>query len=225
MTSSERKLSNHIVSIELESDKKIKKSDYYIVRITITGIKKRKLIGVAEELCRGNVPKAEELCRGNVSNDIQNWVPPIVVYVCDAEIQLLFSTTEEEHNLGGSHQKICSLLTSSLTLHFNRACSTSIVELENRVLILCYFQCKMCAHSQAKMLSLLPEKHQAKSKFKSLTFSEQMKILKKENVSWDEFDNYEKYGTFVKINNGRLEKFSENIDFTDTEEHESFFFD
>lgn len=218
MTSSERILSNNLVSIELASDKRIQNSDYYIVRIVIDGVKRNKLIDAAEELCKGNIPKYK-------NTDSPPWTPPIVAYICDNEIQLLFSTTEEEHNLGGSHQKICSILTSALTLYFGKPCQTSIIELANRVLILCYFQCKICSYSQNKMASLLPKKHSAKAKFKTLTLSEQIHILKEENIEWADFENYEKYGTFIKIERGILKQLSKNINFSNKEEHEEFLFE
>ena len=75
------------------------------------------------------------------------------------------------------------------------------------------------------MVSLLPKKHSARAKFKTLTLSEQIHILKEENIEWDDFENHEKYGTFIKIERGTLKQLSKNINFSNTEEHEEFFFE
>lgn len=218
MSSSERKLINHIDTIENESDKKINNSNYYIVSVIIEKIPLKKLEDIAKKFCRNELPQSKD----------ESWTPPIIVYICNNQIKFLFSTTEESHNFEGSHHKICSIFTSTLTLEFSKSCSTSLVELGNRYLILCYFQCKVYNYSIERMRRLLIRKDQklSKVKLKTLTLKENLAILEENGINWTKLENKNKYGLFLKLDKDNIfQTLSESLDISKLEDYNTFFFE
>lgn len=223
--SSECKLQNKIESLKVESDKKIESCCYYIVSITISNIFLKDLKIIAKEFCEGILPFNSPAFHNS------EWAPPILAYISNDNIQFLFSTTDETHNLGGSQQKICSLFTSIFTLRFSKYCETTVIELQERYLILCYFQCKIYNYSIKRMGDFLRKRKPKKNvNFKTLTNRECLQILKENGIDWKSIRNYLKYGIFMKItgkenDNYKYKLLSESMDiFTRLDYYQSYFF-
>jgi hypothetical protein len=232
---SERNLQNRIDSLKNESDKRIDPSCYYIVSITISNIFLKHLKEITKEFCEGKQPKIKQW-------GIKQWTPPILAYICNNNVQFVFSTTDGEHNLNGSQQKICSMFTSIFTLKLFRflktkdlCCETNLIELQERYLILVYFQCKIYNYSIMRMESFLQKKQKKKkctdANMKSLTNKERMEILKNHGIDWEKIQSYLKYGVFLKIirkDNDKFiyERLSESFDiFNKLEYYQKFFFE
>ena len=211
-TFSSQKIYNTILEKEINSDKKIEKCFYYIIHLYIQNITKE------------SKPLTEII--KFFLNERPNHVP-IIGYLYNKDIYLLFSSVEEnkEHYKNGSHQAICSEYTSLLSVEYGCMINCSIIEFENRIQIITYFQCKI--HENTKQTIIKLSKNTiTKKDIQSFTLQELIKILKdKCKIEWDTISLSKKFGTFYKYEKDKLKLLSESIDIRNIDKYQKFFFE
>ena len=215
MQSSSKRLSNDILNIVKSSDKKIPPSSYYVIRIKFLEKQDDK------EFCT--------IAKFYLSSSIISYNSselPLITYVSEDEIFFLYSSIDEtsEHNLGGSHQNLCSDISSVLTKKCNCLVKCSIVEFESRAQILAYFHIEVYNTMTNFMNDMLGEQLSTSS----LTFQEAKDVFDKHcSKKWKDQESHKKFGSFYKYTNSSGGKFlvlSEVIDMRNVEKYEEYIF-
>lgn len=206
--SSSKRLLNDIALCEENSDRKIPSEKYYVVHIKIE--KDQDVTSIAKTIL-----KTENA---------------LAAYVYQNEIYLLFSSVEKKgHNLGGSHQKICSDYASKISIETTSPTMVKIVELESRTMIMIYFQTKVFENAKRSALCLSKNKI-TKKEINQFTFSEIIPLLEsRSTVVWANVSPNYRFGTFYKyVKTSKTEKFvtiAELINMKDLEKYSSYFFE
>lgn len=206
--SSSKRLLNDIALCEENSDRKIPSEMYYVVYIQ-----------VEEE--KDVTPTAKNILK------IEN---ALIAYVYQNEIYLLFSSVEkQEHNLKGSHQRLCSKYASKISMETMSPTLVKIVELESRTMVTIYFQTKIFENAKRSAHALSNNKI-TKKEINQFTFGEIVPLLEKRaEVVWTNVPSNERFGTFYKyVKTAKSEKFvtiAELINIKDFEKYTSYFFD
>lgn len=210
MASSSKRLQNDVLSYESASDRKIERNMYYIVCIRLENKTSGPLL-------------IKKLIRQNFDGDSL----PLVGYVYSDYIYLLFSSLEDangEHFNNGSHHKICSYFSSTISRSQDMNVECSIVELDSRTKVLVYFQTKIYENAKESIFSLLG--NVKKKEFDTLSMFEMIERLKKKSISWNDIPSIERFGTFYKYisKGGKLSTLSELIDIREIEKYNAYLF-
>lgn len=202
-----------MLSYETSSDRKIPFNMYYIMCISLENSTE----------CPGLVKK---LIRQNFDGDSY----PLAGYNYSNDIYLIFSSlesSENEHYLSGSHQKLCSYFSSTISRAKDTNVTCSIVELDSRTKVLVYFQTKIYENAK-KTISRLLKGAITKKELETLSMFELLELLKKESVDWSSVPSIEKFGTFYKYvetdGKGKLSTLSELFDVRNLEKYATYLF-
>ncbi len=215
MTSYAKRLHNEMVLLEEQSDHYISYEKYYVINI---------------EIIQGNI-SPEKVQKWSKIFLTKNLNRPIVVYVYQLTISLIFSCLEENesHYLGGSHQNIISEYTSvvanMIPNESNIKCN--IVEFDTQTQIFTYFLWKVYCNSRNCINKILPN-NISLNYIKSLTLEESITMLKDLGIDWSNLPNTERYGTFYKLKKKKNKivviSLSEKFDARDSRKYTNFIF-
>jgi len=212
MASSSKRLQNDVLSYETSSDRKIPFNMYYIVCISLENS--------AE--CPGLVKK---LIRQNFEGDGY----PLAGYTYSNDVYLIFSSLESpenEHYLSGSHQKLCSYFSSTISRTKNMDVTCSIVELDSRTKVLVYFQTKIYENAKKTISGLL--NNLSHKELETLSMFELLELLKKRSIDWSAVAPIERFGTFYKYvkmdGKEKLSTLSELFDVRNLEKYAKYLF-
>lgn len=212
MASSSKKLQHNILSYETSSDRKIAYNMYYIISI---------------ELERESSSLIKKLIRKVYEEDGM----PLICYLYANNVYLLFSSLENpdtNHFLGGSHHKLCSYFSSTISREKDMNVTCSIIEMDSRTKVLIYFQTKVYENTKRTVEKLLKGKVN-KKEFENLSMFESLELLKTNSINWQSIPSIERFGTFYKYvegegGKGKLSTLSELFDVRDMEKYNAYFF-
>lgn len=211
--SSIQRVFNDIILTEQNSNHKVVPENYFVVRVEIlkddidmTEFAKKDL--VAKKILRTSV-----LCG----------------YVYKNVYTVLFSSTEDNHYLDGSHHELCSHYASNAAIFTKSQARCTITELESRTKVLIYFQTKIFENMKTSIIKLSNISIDKKDT-SNLTQKELIEMLeKKASINWEDISCSEKYGTFYKyvlLQDG-TKKFSlltEYLDMKNIEKYNTYIF-
>lgn len=209
-SSSTRRIQNDVSFYEESSDHKISPNFYYVVRVGLKVDTSEKIRNVAKIMAK------------TVAGDDGK---PLVVYTCDTEIYMLFSSLEknETHHLKGSHHALCSFYSSMLSREHQCDVLCSIIEMDSRTKVIVYFQTKIYENAKRSLLKMT--KKLLKKDADTLTFSEMTKGV----PAWETTPAVDKFGVFYKHHSvGDKEKYStmsELVDLKNMDKYMSYLFD
>lgn len=173
-----KKVQNDMEMIEMESDRHIEQTKYYLIHLHDSNLDSESVKVYGKTLLANN----------------QEHIP-LAVYIFDTHIYLIFSCVDPEskHYQNGSQQKIISEYVSYASLKLNSAnISCKIVEFATQTQVITYFTWKIYNNSKNYISSLLKKEIDK-------TIMESIEELKKNGIIWDEILPENKYGSFYKL--------------------------
>jgi hypothetical protein len=220
-SSSTTRLYQNMNEYEENSDKKVPFTSYFILVIMINDLPSS--LKVLKYLLKNKILKESPLSvymykdrnfKENGSSSQNNYF-----------YYLLYSSLDAaSHYENGSHQKICSIISSKLARKYDRDVECTIVEIDTRSKVCVYFQYKVYNN----ILTSLKNLSNGKLVDSNMTLKEMIEIVeKKYKLKWDDVPNEDKYGVFYKLGEKEhtYEKLSEIIDLRELNKYLSFFFE
>jgi hypothetical protein len=210
-SSSTTRLYQNMNEYEENSDKKIPFTSYFILVIMMNEVDSS--LKVLKYLLKNKILKETPLSV-YMYKDRNNYF-----------YYLLYSSLDtDSHYENGSHQKICSIVSSKLARKYDRDIECTIVEIDTRSKVCVYFQYKVYNN----ILTSLKNLSNGKLVDSNMTLKEMIEIIeKKYKIKWDDVPNEDKYGVFYKLGEKEhtYEKLSEIIDLRELNKYLSFFFE
>jgi hypothetical protein len=193
MTSNVKRLHNEIIALEEGSDSYIPYDKYYVIRIAVLN---RENFGEGDQALH---VITQELLSANPNHQ------PLVTYVHDNEVFLLFSCLSEgeKHYRNGSHQLLCSeycnYFYKALPYEPTSVTTCRIIVISSQTKVFAYFSWIVYQRTLATIVSL--SKKQIKEKdTSSFPITELVeKLESKCNVKWSKVSSSDKFGTFYKL--------------------------
>ncbi|HET8689064.1 MAG TPA: hypothetical protein VFM18_20835 [Methanosarcina sp.] len=199
--SSSQRVKNDLSSKECSSDKFIPPDSYFIIKVELDK----------------EYPEFEKVVKNFLKTHPSS---PLVAWCQKLGCSFLYSSTDSEHYLRGSHQEIISEITCEFCLEIGQHIKTRIIELETRTRCIIYFQTKIREYERLQMT----KKSLKQKDVETLTRSELLEKLEEKGVNWETIDGNFKYGTFFKLAGGKIVTMIDSIGEVDDPKYSSYFF-